>query len=323
MIVPFAIDADALAFAPGGDFGAQLAIHGRLLNTWRCVGVLVHGGDQFAQSELARGVSDLPQQVKVLWQKALRTHRCLGAGATWKPLSSFTTQAEMALVRDRFDVGCLEDTRAVCLEVPLHQVSVLIDGQGPEICRWSLADRADSFTRALAAADLPIPRGEAVDKVWRERFLPSARLCRKGVSIIDRYAASNHIQGRGGLARFLLECERVLQGRTLTLLTAFGDDCTKREVIASVRSLAATLQTGGIRQIELYVAHQGVFSTDAHYRYVRFDSTIVELDIGLGVLAGAAAYAHCRYRLRAVTQEDSSEETRLRSLMTREVIPCS
>jgi hypothetical protein len=323
VIVPFAIDSEALAFSAGSDIAAHLAIHRRLLNTWRSVGVLVHGGDRFAQSELARHVSDLPQQVKVLWQKALKTHRLLGAGASWTPLSSFATQAELALVRDRFDVGCLEDTRAACLEVPFDKVSVLIDGQGPEICRWSLADQAETFARALAAADLPIARGEPVDKIWRERFLPSAQLCRKGVSIIDRYAVSNHIQGRGGLSRFLLECERVLQGRTLTLFTAFGDECTKLEVIASVRNLAATLQTGGIRQIELYVGYQGLFATDAHYRNVRFDSTIVELDIGLGVLAGSAAYAHCRYRLRAVTQEDSSEESRLRSLMTREVFPCA
>jgi hypothetical protein len=323
VIVPFAIDSEALAFSAGSDIAAHLAVHRRLLNTWRSVGVLVHGGDRFAQSELARHVSDLPQQVKVLWQKALKTHRLLGAGASWTPLSSFTTQAELALVRDRFDVGCLDDTRAVCLEIPLDKVSVTIDGQGPEICRWSLADQADSFVRALAAAEVPIPRGEPVDKIWRERFLPSAQLCRKSVAIIDRYAVSNHIQGRGGLARFLSECERVLQGRTVTLFTAYGDDCTKLEVIASVRSLAATLKTSGIRQVELYVGYQGLFGTDAHYRCVRFDSTIIELDIGLGVLAGPAAYAHCKHRMRAMTQEDSSEETRLRSLMAREVIPCS
>jgi len=323
VIVPFAIDPDALAFAPGGGIAEHLAIHSRLLNTWRSVGVLVHGGDQFVQSELARGVSSLPQQVKVLWQKALKTHRCLGAGAHWTPLSSFTTQTELALVRDRFDVGCLDDTRAACLEVPFDKVSVLIDGQGPEICRWSLADQADRFTKALAAAEAPIARGESVDKIWRERFLPSAQLCRKGVAIIDRYAVSNHIQGRGGLARFLSECERVLKGRTLTLFTAYGDECTKLEVIAAVRNLAATLKTGGIRQVELYVGYQGLFGTDAHYRHVRFDSTILELDIGLGVLAGSAAYAHCRYRLRARTQEDSSEEARLRSLMARQVFSCS
>ena len=83
MLVPFAIDPNALHIAQGDD-AKRLAGHSRVLDIWRQVGVLVHGGERFDESELKDAVERLPQPIKTLWQKALRYQRVTPAGAGWQ-----------------------------------------------------------------------------------------------------------------------------------------------------------------------------------------------------------------------------------------------
>lgn len=323
MIVPFAIDPDALACS-SGDLGRDVATHRRLIEKWRHVGLLVHGGSRFENSELASAVSALPQQLKLLWQKAVRVQRLRSAGRDWTPLSAFTSQTELTLVRDRFDLGCLEDTRAACLDIPFDRISILAGGMGPEICRFCVSDQAEAFVSAVAAADNPIPKGTPTACVWHQRFEPAARSCTRGATVIDRYAVMNHLQrSSSGLERFLMECQSVLRNRTVTLFTAYDDDCDCDAVVNAVRHLASTLDANGVRQIALYVGHQSVFKSDAHYRYVRFDTAVCELDIGLGVLAGNETYSYCKYRFRAATDADREEEARLREQMRFVACPCA
>ena len=146
----------------------------------------------------------------------------------------------------------------------------------------------------------------------------------EGVMLIDRYAVVNHVQrAESGLKRLLSECDKVLPGIAVTLLTAYDDDCNSEAVIKAARHLASQLTLGGITQIHLYAGDQRLFATDTHYRYVRFDATVCELDVGIGILAGERTYARSNYRLRARTEGDVTEETRLRTKLHHNTFMCA
>src|SRR5262245_51242317 len=151
MIVPFAIDPDALLME-GRDLAERMAAHQRVLEAWRDVGVLVHAGPDVAHSELDSAIRALPQHVRKLWQEAVLHQRVRPAGDGWRPLCQLMSADEAASLRSEIEVGCLDDTRAFCLSVPVEEISLLVDGRGPELCRFGLADRAERFVTARRRA---------------------------------------------------------------------------------------------------------------------------------------------------------------------------
>lgn len=100
---------------------------------------------------------------------------------------------------------------------------------GVEVCRFSTANKAESFSKALFRSVSHIEPNESYDNIWKERFSNLAVAQLKRVSIVDRYAVKRHFERPqselSGIARFLRLLDRDSSGkRHVSLFSAWPDN---------------------------------------------------------------------------------------------------
>lgn len=316
MLVRFAIDADSLA--PDQQWTPAYArqCHVALFATWRSIGLLVHDGESFEASQLMQAVKVLSPKLRPLWMEALEhcpvdACRSAWAGRIRKTNAMDLTNVQVGLVDDacaeaEFDFS---DDQLACGANEIHPF---------ELCRLASASQAAAFSAATKISGSHIETQDTFRTIWDQRFHGLAAAPIKSITVVDRFAFSQHYEcphdQLSGLSRFLVELDRSATGpRHVTLFSAWtaelmervGTDWTnglsalRTEVVDAI---APKLLRKNVKRLRIVMLPNGPFGLLHHDRYVRFGEYVLDVGTGLKVLQGAHASERSSMALKTGTQ---------------------
>ena len=296
MLIPFAIDADSLTPDPGWTPAQLHQYHLSLLDIWRRIGLLVHDADTFDHSRLNSAIQRLPQKIRPLWLDMLEHSPPRKCGANWD--GSITNNTVPMLKHDT-EVVLVDDT---CAEIefglPDDELSQVVAGVPEiELCRLTAAAQSKTFENALNIAESYIQPRTPFRKIWKERFLTLAKAPIKLVSVVDRYAVSQHFncpQSRlSGLERFLRLLDDDADGaRNVTLFSGWSAELrqqTMPDIEAELQMVLRRLRQKRIKQLKIIMVPNAVFGSLSHDRFIRFENYVWDIGLGLKVFEGAFA----------------------------------
>lgn len=317
--MPFAIDAESLAPDGGWTTAQQIACHKGLLETWQRIGILVHDGQEFQSSRIKASIDALPQKLLPLWQELLERLPVLPCRPEWDGLAR-SDHGCLDILSASAHVALLDDTKAE-VEFGLAEADIsksLASYPTLEICRILAAAQAQTFHRAFALSGQHIPRGQTYQDLWQARFASLAKAPIKRISIVDRYAVSQHYEcpqeRLSGLARFL----RLLDGdasgkRYVTLFSAWTHELNQKgvrleDVQEEVISMLRRLPRGLVKQVGIVMLPNAVFGELHHGRFIRFEDYVWDIDIGIEVFEGPAVPRQSEAAFKVTTQVMSYRE---------------
>lgn len=315
MIIRFAVDSTAFA-DDKSDLAAERAVHLRLIELWEKYGILVSDSDPISASNLAKKLEQSDQSIRKLWIEAMKKNRRRSARGGIPALETAETADALLSWQHEIDVALLEKTRAVLAGLPPDDDCYQCASAGIEICRFDLADRSKRFAEAIALSVAPIAKGTLVSTVWRDRFLPAAGVCKKQITVVDRYCAANHAASKlrgsaySGLRKIVTEVNAMSLGVGMTLYSSPADR-SEADVVAAVTDLIANTNRNGIREFTLHLCDEAKFGRSIHGRYVRFDNVVLDIDTGLEVLEGKHVIRDSSFRMSNRTSAHDACETGL------------
>lgn len=252
MIVPFAIDPEALRLKPGDSWGPQR----RLLALWRHLGALLPDAGPGGAKALAAAVEVLPQALRGQWQRAWRQQRCWQHG---QPALCVVPQGQEGPKRVALaEVDLAEPFRLAAL---LAQQGVARQSS-VETLWWERVSPLLQGARHVAVVD------------------------RYGVNglAIARTPNAYRQQGHSGLAVFLNRGGLLTGSRSLRILAQDFPEAGLWTHLDQV--VQAAMQGGAWAMVEVGLAPKNAFVRDGHDRHVRADHLAWLLGRGLDVLAG-------------------------------------
>ncbi|MDY0061159.1 MAG: hypothetical protein RBU45_15230 [Myxococcota bacterium] len=323
MLVRFGLEPDALHLH-GQSERERLALHRRLLDALSPIGILVHQGATFGESDISQAISALPIQLRKRWQVLVTRLRRTPGPAHWPGLSSINRAADLGSLRSLLDLALLEQARAESLGLPAEELSFRPE-DGAEIAPLVVADQATAVRSALHLAQAEIAAGTKVTALWDERFSRLAATSRT-IVVVDSYAVQNLLceggHTRSGLHRLMVELDGC--GGKPRKLTVYSSCKTTPNYAAqpspdadacrdALERVSVGLRRGGLHQVELYLLPEKDFSKIKHDRCLRFDKTICAIGTGLEVLTGREVPRIATFSLREETDGSRGVERSLQA----------
>lgn len=280
MLVKFAIDPDALGCAESDAF------YRFYRNWWTAYGVLAD--PQGSGSALAyRKYRDELQNAYKSFDSNGWPLFCETRPIDWQSMQS---PSDLTKYSDEFSLALLEDTRALVFGVP--------DGNGGkfskncggvEAARFQHADLSTNFESATLLSDQAIHKGQNTADLWRERFQNLVRCSNskrlQQITIVDRYIASNILDGKTELFRLLEHISADSPGCGVTIFSSDSRvsnlDYVKERIDSNLERIG--LRKDGINRLTMFICYDDVFGGSAHGRYVRFDGITYTIDIGIEI----------------------------------------
>lgn len=322
MLVSFSIDPEAIPMAATQP-GPRRHCHERFLKQWLTRGVLVFAGRDRDESSIVAKVNSLPQELRKLWKTALKKGRSIPGPEDWNGLERLECLDDLRPLQNVVQLACLETVRycsALNLEETSDETCRCLADPSIEVARFDCADRAQSFIQSEAISSAGIPIGESLASLWATRFAKLAAVSQHGI-IVDRYA----LQGGdniSGLERFLIELNRCSRSTSVTLYAGCqiekpdGTMETPNDLTTKVRQIVPKLGQGGIRSIDVSLVPNKNFTRDSHGRYVRFDSSVIEIDLGISLFFADDAgrtWRRCQFAFKRAEKFHYDTENDLRS----------
>jgi len=296
MLVPFVIDADSFAPDPAWTPAQVRTYHESLLDVWQRIGLLVYDADSFENSKLKKAVQQLPQKLRPLWQEMLERAPLRACGIRWDGTVSFDNICQLSRITS---LAFVDDARAE-VEFGLTEDDLSKPAAGApdiEVCRFISAGQARAFQQALAQSAIHIEVGDKFSDIWALRFRSLAAAPIKRVTIVDRYAVSQHFccpqTQLSGLERFLRLLDQDADGaRHVTLLSAWTADLAQKkltDVEAELRIAMSRLASKKVKRLKIIMVPNAGFRDDGHDRFLRFEEYVWNIGLGLEVFEGAFA----------------------------------
>lgn len=312
MIIRFAVDPEALAMQ---SFPAPLrrSLHDNMLRLWSRLGVLVHSGKSFEQSQLSAAIRELPQDVRKMWLAAIKQNRIQQGPPNWSGVTSLEAPEDLGASTKNIDVLCLDEVRAALLGLPEEQESIQLSSSNLELVRFDCVNRANVFLQAEELANEPIEKDTKILEVWRQRFDRLARLSRH-IVLMDRFALeSAHKRGdpHSGLRRFLMELNKSANTCGVVIYTSVKE-FQPHELIGHFTQIWQSVPSGGVRKVQLYLVDDRDFMGIAHDRYIRFEKTVCEIGMGIDILTGQKVWRTSSFSLKPLNRVVRDVETALR-----------
>jgi hypothetical protein len=253
-------------------------------------------------------VGTLPQNQRKRWQAALAS--ALKRRQLFGPLANLVKQVQLSLVgsdwfvlRDLGDIASFNDEELCC-----------------EACRIDCLGESDVVKGLWEVRAGEFSERTPRESIWNRCF---SRLVDHAatITIMDRYAGQDLLNcksgRRSGFHSLLESLPQKSNGCHLKLYTGFAEEGnrygTKSDVIAAVEAAVNYLLPNGYT-FTLYLAEDGIFGTQYHFRYFRFDqSWCLKTDAGLAILEGPDLWRRSTYNLESVSDEHLQAENRFTS----------
>jgi len=319
MLVPFAIDAESLDPDGGWSPAQVVTCHKNLLDTWQRIGILVHDGDDFVGSRLRQAIDALPLKLRLLWQELVERLPMLPADPQWDGIAR-NNNGNLDALATSANVALLDDVKAE-VEFGLDETElsrVLPSHPGLELCRLLAAPQAQFFEDALSFSGQHIPANQTYSELWASRFAVLARAPIKRITIVDRYAVSQHYecpQDRlSGLERFLRLMDYDATGRRyVTLYSAWTSELnqlkvTLEDIRTELREILGHLPKGHVKHIKIIMLPNADFGHLHHDRFIRFGDYVWDIGLGVKVFEGAFVAEQSTAGFKAGLQADSYKQ---------------
>lgn len=199
MLVPFAIEADAIAGEAHWTPRELRGHHDALLRAWKRIGLFVFDGEHLSASRLRQAIDGIGEG-SVLhgrWNDFVQRVPVLAGGEHWAGRLDAETLNGLSQVAS---VCFTRDAQADALEAAAQAL-------GLELLTLAGTGACNGFANGECNAALHIRQGESAREVWEQRFssLAAATSDRlKRVSIVDSYVITRHVvDHKEELTRFL------------------------------------------------------------------------------------------------------------------------
>jgi len=338
MIVRFGLDWDAMA-APGQRTHQMDATCRRIVDFWTTFGVLVVcGGDQGKRDFLA-SIDELPQSTRKLWKSALkRLHRRIVFSAQLA-VAELLDPADLRHLVGEVDLVGAEDDRCSILGLMESDLCILFPHYEIEVARLHCIDQADCIARARRLACADIARDAPAEEVWNQRIAPLLPWSRHFV-VVDRYCGVDVLRRAPSTDSGLEFVLRRVWNANIPVIVYMANPRHQPEVdfpatLASFSDAVATMVDRlnaqcGLRAdaLEIHRVPDAEFGALSHDRYLRCDSWVVKLDVGLEPFAGGNSRRErtlCELTFGAAANLKSRFETerRLREVASGTYVRCA
>ena len=185
--------------------------------------------------DLADGLRSVPQSVRKLWTTALSEALIRVLPSSILALSDVRTVEELTEHwRGLARIVYLALDKATAIGLALDEASFVDMLSDVEVARVDLPEEASRLREVVLQSREDIPRNTRRDVVWTERFALLASIS-PTVTIVDRYAIKNVLDGRSaGLRWFLGKLdESGVNERTSDLARECVASCTRRHDVAA------------------------------------------------------------------------------------------
>lgn len=279
MLVPFAIEADAIGGEAHWTPRELRGHHDALLRAWKRIGLFVFDGEHLSTSRLRRAIDGIGEGsiLHGRWNDFVQRVPVLAGGEHWAgqldlgALNGLSQVARVCFTRD---------AQAAALEATAQ-------GLGLELLTLAGTGACNGFTNGESSAAAHILQGDSTLEVWEQRFSPLAAATSdrlKRVSIVDSYVITRHLEHREELTRFLTYLSASSQKSKHVSIYAQlpyrdGRPIPDSEVIATLRHLRADGQLPKIASLTVYLASGQRINRD---RFVMFGDHYV-WDLGHGL----------------------------------------
>ncbi len=313
MLIRTLIDPDAILAESNARSAVHLAHCTQFLEICKKYGLLTvpEGKDH---SQLHQALSSIPVAFRKPWQLALthiRTMYLSGENTSRQILSSVS---QLEKFQANIDVACLDSSRAIRFGLRPHEWSTRLQKSGIEVSRY------DCFQLAMAFSDLErlwnseIALGTRTDIVWETRFSLLAKHSRH-IAVVDRYGYTRYEQRKlkSGLASLIRRLALDGNAHTVTLYTKE----TKTASNSIVNNLRRDLRPfGGVQSFRIHFVLDNHFSKESHDRFMRFDSTVFELGVGLEAIEGQTTGKLCQVSVKHNPSSYITRENQLKTFST-------
>lgn len=280
MLVPFAIEAEAIAGEAHWTPRELRAHHDALLRAWKRIGLFVFDGEHLSNSRLRQAIDDIDEGsvLRGRWNDFVQRVPALAGGQHWAghldvaALDGLSKVARICFTRD---------AKADALEAEAQAV-------GLELLTLARTGACNGFALGERDAAMHIRQGDGAREVWERRFAPLAATTSdrlKRISIVDSYAITRHIiDQKEELTRFLTYLSASSQRAkhvSVYALSPFRDGrpIPVDEVIAALRHLRDNDALPRIASLTVYLAGGQRINRD---RFVMFGEHYV-WDLGHGL----------------------------------------
>lgn len=293
MLVRFAVDPPSILACPS-DSPRGKGQHKALLLLWRRYGTLITDGS-IDRSSLAQVVQQLGPQVRDLWRSAMADQPSLVGPDSWRGNVDDKSDPAVLSLSNVCDVAVVEHAAAV-VGFEMDEATgaqVLPELNSMEVCVIDALAESAKFEAAMSLAVSSISSGTPTAEVWEKRFRPLVESGPKHVSVVDRYALKEHFGASqsqlSGLERFIRNLGRSKANpKYLTLYAAWPQDrhMTEQEIVDELRDCLKRNNDDVIRKFSVFLLPDAKFGSSSHGRFIRFGSSLWEIDVGLEVLSG-------------------------------------
>jgi hypothetical protein len=275
MLIPFVIDSNSLAPDLEWSQQTQTACYNDFIEAWRDTGLLAVDGEKVDRSNLWKSINSVPIKYRSRIQELMGVCPVINI-PNWngsidkKSLEKISAVAKFALVDNTTALAefglDFDDADEICNNEA--QVTV---------CRLQLFRHAKAIQDFRILANIHIKKGDKYTDIWSKRFKNLAISPLKNISIVDRYAMSRHIMNGqsqlSGLERFIkLLNESAPNSRYITIYSAWTKDLEYFSIDKIEKELKdlQNKYSKRISKLEVYMAPNILFSSDAHDRFIRF-----------------------------------------------------
>jgi len=326
MITEFAFDThffDSKSLTTAG----QSATHDTILQLWRDHGVLICNSKKY--DDLLRLIKKLPVKYHQRWKEAVEYNRVAIIEDDWNDFCEYENFAKLKTLCPIFQTALADDEISKILSD--SEDSVIHCGTtGFELLGAGSASESVNFRASRIAGRTEIPFGSNAQTIWSEKISPLAKHS-KNITIIDRYlytrirdslARGLTASGALGFLRMLANSDKKF---SVTIISG-GDEKNSiayHEInnyfkinVANSPPIAKALKSLTL------ISNCDMFFRDyAHERFIRFDSHVCEIGLGMQIFENRQS-PMTTFSLKHISETFFTEREKLSSTkkLWREVI---
>ena len=280
MLIPFAIEAEAIAGEAHWTPRELRGHHDALLRAWKRIGLFVFDGEHLSNSRLRQAIDGIDEGsvLRGRWNDFVQRVPVVAGGQLWGGDLDATTLDGLSKVAK---ICFARNAQVEALEAEAQALKL-------ELLTLASTGACNGFTAGEQAAALHIRKGDGAREVWEQRFAPLAAASSdrlKRVSIVDSYAVTRHVvERKEELIRFLTylsASSQKVKHVSVYALSPFRDNrpIPPGEIIADLRRLRDNDALPRIASLTVHLAGGQRINRD---RFVMFGDHYV-WDLGHGL----------------------------------------
>lgn len=288
MVTEFAFDThffDSQALTTPG----QSAAHDSILQLWRNHGVLVITPEKFESA--ATLIKKFPVKYQQRWKEALEDNRTLFIDDDWGDFCDYNNFTELTKLSTIFKTGLADDGIGRILS-ETDDAAIFCTATGFELLGAGAVSESLNFKASRIACSSEIAFGSTAQDIWKCKVAPLINYA-KNITIIDRYAFTRireslnrgSVQsGALGFLRMLSNSGRKFSVKIISSADEKNSDA-HHEIInyfdKNIKNSAPI--ASALSSLTLVSNHDHFFRDYAHERFIRFDSHVCEIGVGIQV----------------------------------------